>query len=63
VIWRKLSFGTRSERGNRFVERILTVVATCKLQGRNVLSYLTEAVQCHKRHQKAPSLLPENMAL
>ena len=61
VIWRKVSFGTRSERGNRFVERILTVLGTCRLQGRNALSYLTEAVRCHQRGQPAPSLLPADL--
>ena len=34
VLWRKGSFGTQSERGARYVERILTVCATCRLQGR-----------------------------
>jgi hypothetical protein len=30
VIWRKLSFGTQSAEGSRFVERLLTVVETCR---------------------------------
>lgn len=37
VLWRKGSFGTDSESGSRFVERILTVVTTLRLQQRNVL--------------------------
>jgi transposase len=37
VIWRRISEGTDSERGSRFVERMLTVVATCRQQGLNVL--------------------------
>jgi transposase len=41
VIWRRISGGTDSARGSRFVERMLTVVATCRQQGRNVLDYLT----------------------
>jgi hypothetical protein len=36
VIWRKLSFGTQSSAGSRFVERLLTVVETCRRQQRNV---------------------------
>jgi transposase len=36
VIYRKLSYGTQSERGSRFVERMLTVRATLRRQGRNV---------------------------
>ena len=43
VLWRKRSFGTQSEAGSRFVERILTVVATLRQQGRSVLEYLTAA--------------------
>jgi transposase len=41
VLWRRKSFGTQSESGSRFVERILTVVTTLRQQGRDVLDYLT----------------------
>src|SRR4029077_12265601 len=40
VIWRRISGGTDSAQGSRFVERMLSVVATCRQQGRNVLEYL-----------------------
>lgn len=43
VLWRKSSFGTDSEKGSRFVERILTVVTSLRRQGRHVLGYITEA--------------------
>jgi transposase len=59
VIWRRLSIGTESGSGSRFVERMLSVVATCRQQGRNVLDYL---IACHEaRHlgHPVPSLLPE----
>ena len=58
VIWRKLSFGTQSARGSRFVETILTVVETCHRQSRNSFAYLTAALQAHFASQPAPSLLP-----
>ena len=58
VIWRKLSFGTQSARGSRFVETILTVVETCHRQSRNSFEYLTAAIQAHFADQPAPSLLP-----
>ena len=58
VIWRKLSFGTQSARGSRFVERMLTTIETCRLQKRNVFEYLTAAVEAHLAQQPAPSLLP-----
>jgi transposase len=40
VQWRKTSSGTQSEKGSRFVAHILTVVASCQQQGRNVLAYV-----------------------
>ena len=58
VIYRKLSGGTASEMGSRFVERMLPVVATCRQQDRNVLEYLTRCYQAHLDGQPAPSLLP-----
>jgi transposase len=57
VIWRKLSFGTQSASGSRFVERLLTVVETCRRQKRNAFTWLTQAVQAHHNHQPTPSLL------
>jgi transposase len=58
VIYRKLSGGTDSESGSRFVERMLTVVATCRQQGINVPDYLTRCDQAHLDDEPAPSLLP-----
>jgi transposase len=57
VLWRKSSGGTASERGSRFVERVLSVVATCRQQGRNVLEFLTECFRAPLEGQPAPSLL------
>jgi len=58
VIWRKISFGTDSQNGSRFVERILSVIATLKQQRRHVLGYLTAACEASLHRQPAPSLLP-----
>lgn len=58
VLWRKCSFGPRADRGARFAERILTVAATCRQQGRNVIDYLMDAVDAHLRGEATPSLLP-----
>lgn len=57
VIWRKLSFGTQSAAGSRFVERMLTVIETSRRQDQNVFLWLTEAVQAKLRRETAPSLL------
>jgi transposase len=58
VIWRKQCFGTQRDGGNRFVERILSVVTTCRQQGRNVWAFRTESVAAAWAGQPAPSLLP-----
>lgn len=58
VLWRKMCFGTQSQAGSRFAERIMTVVATLKQQQRNVLDYLTEACDAANWGRPAPSLLP-----
>ena len=49
----------QSEAGSRFVESMLTVVATLKQQNRNVLEYLTAAHEAALRGEPAPSLLPQ----
>jgi transposase len=58
VLWRKTSFGTHSVDGSRFVERMLTTVATLKLQQRNVLEFLVQASEAALLRSRAPSLLP-----
>lgn len=58
VLWRKGSFGTDSENGSRFVERILTVVTTLRMQQRNVLGYVSSACQAHRHGPPATALLP-----
>jgi len=58
VLWRKVSFGTQSEEGSRFVERIMTVSATCRQQKRSVIDYLNEACRAQLHGHPAPSLLP-----
>ena len=60
VQWRKGSFGTQSEDGSRFVESMMTVVATLKQQKRNVLDYLIAAHEAALQGEAAPSLLPAN---
>jgi transposase len=63
VCWRKMSYGTDSAGGSRFVERVLTVVATGRQQGRDVLEYLTACCRARRDGTKEPSLLPTASAL
>ena len=58
VIWRRISGGTDSEAGSRFVERMLSAVATCRQQKRGVLEYLTSCHRARLDGRPAPSLLP-----
>lgn len=61
VIWRKTSFGTQSPRGTVYLERIMTVVATCKMQKRNVLDFVSEAMRAQLSATTPPSLLPSKI--
>jgi transposase len=57
VLWRKRSFGSQSAAGCRFVERMLTVVQTLRLQRRPVLNYLHDAITAHRAALPAPEFL------
>ena len=59
VLYRKSSHGTHSADGSRFIERMLTVTATLKQQGRNVFDYVTEACERALHGQRPRSLLPD----
>jgi transposase len=59
VLDRLVTQGTRSEAGDRWCERIWTVIATCAQQGRSVFAYLGAAVAAWFAGTEAPSLLPE----
>jgi transposase len=57
VLWRKSSFGCTSERGCRFVERLLSVVQTLRLQRRPVLAFLVQSLTSHRAQQPQPALI------
>jgi transposase len=59
VLWRRMSHGTDSKGGSRFVANILSVVETCRQQGRNVWDYLTACWEAAGKGAPAPSLLPQ----
>jgi transposase len=58
VLRRKGSFGADSIAGSRFAERVLTVVATCRQQGRKLLDFLVAAGEAAVRGTATPALLP-----
>jgi transposase len=60
VIDRLITQGTRSAGGNRWCERIWTVIATCSQQDRSVFDYLQAAVEAYFHEEEAPSLLPNS---
>ena len=57
VLWRKGSFGSNSEAGGRFAERLLTVVLSCRQQGQPLLDFLVAAGEATLRGSSPPSLL------
>ena len=60
VIWRKTSFGTNSVRGDRYVERMMTLVGTCRKQGQNAFKTLLQMLQAVAIGMPAPTLLSES---
>lgn len=59
VLWRKRCFGSKSERGNRFAERLMTVVHTARKQKRDVLAVLQACCEAARTGSQVPSLFTE----
>ncbi len=59
VIWRKICHGTKSDRGDCFVERIQSVLGTLARQKMPCLQFLSKAVDAMKRGLPAPVLLQQ----
>jgi transposase len=57
VQWRRKSFGSQSDRGERFAERVMTVTHTLRKQKRHVLSFLTDACTAMLHNRPAPPLV------
>jgi Transposase IS66 family len=56
VIYRKLSLGSQSERGERTIERLLSASVTCRLRKQSLFAYLTQALAAHARGDPVPAL-------
>jgi transposase len=56
VIHRKLSHGTQSPDGERFIERALSASVTCRLQARSMFAYMAELLTAHARGDPLPAL-------
>lgn len=52
VIWRKRSFGSNSEKGCRWVERILSLRHTCRLRKKSTFNIIADAMDCYFKEQK-----------
>ena len=59
VIWRKLSQGTASSGGSRYVETILSVLATCRQNARNPFEFVRSAIDASLQKRQAPRILPK----
>jgi transposase len=62
VLWRKRSFGTQSERGNLYAERVMTVAHTARKQDEDILSFLTACAEAREASTPAPSLFAPDAA-
>jgi transposase len=58
VIWRKKSFGSASQAGCRYVERMLSVTETLRLRGQAPLAYLAGAVAAYRKGEATPAIAP-----
>jgi transposase len=56
VIYRKLSLGSQSDRGERTIERLLSASVTCRLRKQSLFDYLTQAITAHARGDPVPAL-------
>ena len=59
VIDRHVTHGSRSEAGQRWLERIWTAIATCTQQVRSVFEFLQQSVAAYFQGQTGPSLVPD----
>ena len=62
MLWRKRSFGTQSDRGNLYAERIMTVAHTARKQNKNVLAFLTACCKAQLANTAGPSLFAAQLA-
>ena len=57
VCKRERTLGTQTSAGSRFVERILTTTATCRKNGKNALTYITDVLIAYLYGLEAPPLM------
>lgn len=60
VVYRKQSFGVQSLRGERYVERVLTVSRTCKKQHRSFIDFVRDSVKALWGQGEYPLLLQQS---
>lgn len=60
AIHRRMTQGTRGEKGRHWCERLWTAVTTCAQQGRSAFAFILEAVQAYFQGAHFPSLLPNS---
>jgi transposase len=63
VLWRKRSYGTQSDRGNLFAERLMTVAHTARKQNKNVLAFLTACCRARRARRPVPSLFVPDLGV
>lgn len=58
VLWRKTSYGSQSDRGRLFAQRVMTAAHSLRLQKRSIFQFLVESCQAGSNGRSGPSLLP-----
>ena len=61
VVLRKVCYGTQSERGSRLVERLFSIVRSCRQQNRPVLTFLRQSIEAHLGMGTMPSLVSSGL--
>jgi transposase len=58
VIDRKLTQGTRGTAGKNWCQRVWSVLATCRIQGRSAFQFIAQSIACAFKRMPTPQLLP-----
>ncbi|MBF2053114.1 MAG: transposase, partial [Candidatus Sericytochromatia bacterium] len=61
VVLRKVCYGTQSEQGSRLIERLFSVVRSCRQQNRSVLAFMKQSIEAHLGVGTMPSLVSEGL--
>jgi len=59
VVHRKISYGTQSDRGDRFLENTYSIIETCKMHARSAFNFFQHTFEAFIRKEPSPSLFDQ----